>query len=252
MLLKNKVAIVTGGGHGIGRGIALRFVREGAAVVIAEQVPERGESVCDEVEATGGKALYIRTDVSKRESVEQMVEEAGRHFPGIDILVNNAGITGEDGHFLEITQEQWDRIIAVNQTGVFLCAQVSARKMAETGAGNIINIASINSFLPQPHCCAYGAAKGAIVSMTRSMATDLAPHGIRVNAIAPGAIQSSHPDDAPQPTRMALLGRFGLPSEIASAASFLASEDASYITGQVLTVDGGTLNNAYRIYRDET
>ncbi|MBI2190781.1 MAG: 3-oxoacyl-ACP reductase FabG [Planctomycetes bacterium] len=251
MLLSGKVAVVTGGGHGIGRAIARRFSREGARVVIAELIPERGETVREEVESEGGKALFIQTDVSGRESVERMVKTTIQEWGRLDILVNNAGITGEDGHFLELSQERWDRIIAVNQTGVFLCAQAAARQMIKTGGGCMINIASVNSFVPQPRCCAYGAAKGALVSMTRSMATDLAAHRIRVNAIAPGAIQVAAPDDSPpEPNRIAMLGRNGLPGEIASSAVFLASGEAAYITGQVIIVDGGTLNNAYSIYRE--
>ena len=252
MQLQDKVAIVTGGGRGIGRGMARRFAREGARVVIAQRDPASGERTCQEVEEAGGTALFVRTDVSRREEVEHLIDETVARFDDLDILVNNAGITGRDGPFLELSQEQWDRIIAVNQTGVFMCSQAAARVMARKGGGNIIHITSVNAFVPQPQCCAYGAAKGALEALTRGMATDLVPHRIRVNAIGPGPIQTNLPDGAPpNPSDMTLLGRSGLPEEVAAAAVFLASEESGFITGQTLMVDGGTLVNGYNIYGTE-
>jgi 3-oxoacyl-[acyl-carrier protein] reductase len=252
MLLQDKVAVVTGGGRGIGRGIIKRFAREGARVVLAQRDPESGERTRREVEEAGGTALFIQTDVAQREQVDRLIEQTVEHFGGLDIMINNAGITGISGHILEMPQETWDRIIAVNQTAVFMCAQAAARVMAKAGHGNIINISSVNGFVPQPGCCAYGAAKGALETMTKSMAADLAPYHIRVNCIAPGPIQVDQPDDAPPgPAAMALLGRSGLPAEVAAAAAFLVSQEGSYITGQTLVVDGGTLVNAYNIYNTE-
>ena len=249
MLLQDKVAIVTGGGRGIGRGIARRFAREGARVVIAQRDSTSGERTCQEVEEAGGTALFVRIDVSCLEEVEHLIDETVARFDGLDILVNNAAFTGHRVHFLEVPQEDWDRIIAVNQTGVFMCSQVAARIMAEAGGGNIIHITSVNGFVPQWRNSVYGATKGALLALTRGMATDLAPHHIRVNSIAPGPIQTTLPDGAaPDPSDMTLLGRSGLPEEIAAAAVFLASEESCFITGQILTVDGGTLVNAYNIY----
>jgi NAD(P)-dependent dehydrogenase (short-subunit alcohol dehydrogenase family) len=180
--------------------------------------------------------------------VQRTVDEFGR----IDILVNNAAILGENGPLLEISQEVWDRVIGVNLTGVFICSQVVGRVMAQARSGNIINIGSTNSFVPQPRCVAYGAAKAAIISVTISLAEDLAHYGIRANCIAPGPILSHLPDDAqPTPSNSTLLGRAGMPSEIASVALFLASDESSYVNGQCISVDGGLLHNGYRIYQME-
>jgi len=249
MLLQDKIAIVTGSGRGIGRRIAQRFVREGAAVVIAEIDVETGESICRELVAAGGRALFVQTDVASQNSVQQMVQRAVEEFGGIDVLVNNAAATGHRGDFLDVDLATWERILATTQTGVFLCCQEVARVMATAGGGSIVNIASVNGLIPQPGNWAYGSAKGGVLTLTRGLATELTVHGIRVNAIAPGAIQSElPPEEEPRPAPMALMGRNGRPEEIASAALFLASDEASYITGQVLVVDGGALVNGHNIY----
>jgi NAD(P)-dependent dehydrogenase (short-subunit alcohol dehydrogenase family) len=249
MRLRDQVAIVTGGGHGIGRAIAKAFAQEGAAVVIADLNAENGNATCQEILESGGKARFLLTQVSDPTSVEAMVEATVAEFGRIDILVNNAAILGANGHLLEVSHEVWERVIGVNQTGVFLCTQAAGRVMAQARRGNIINISSVNGTVPQPHCVAYGAAKAAVESMTILFAEDLAPYGIRANCIAPGPIQSYMPDDAPpRQTERVLLGRTGLPSEVASVALFLASEESSYVTGQVIPVDGGLLVNGYLIY----
>jgi NAD(P)-dependent dehydrogenase (short-subunit alcohol dehydrogenase family) len=249
MQLEGKVAIVTGGGRGIGRAIARRFANEGAKVVIAEQDPESGARTCAEVRADGGGAIFIQTDVSDRQAVETMVEATVQQFGQIDIVVNNAGLTGENGPFLDVSQEIWDRVVRVNQTAVFICSQVAGRVMARAGGGSIINLSSVNGLVPQPNCCAYAAAKSAVESLTRSMAIDLAPYNIRVNTIAPGPIETRLPDGAPpRETDSTLLGRTGLPQEIAAVAVFLASDESSFITGERIGVDGGKLVNSYRIY----
>ncbi|MCY3900216.1 MAG: glucose 1-dehydrogenase [Caldilineaceae bacterium] len=249
MRLKDKVAIVTGAGRGLGRAIAGQFAEEGATVVIAEQNAESGPRVLAELQSAGATAIYVRTDVSCRPDVERLVGETVRRFGRIDVLVNNAAVLGENGHFLEISQSVWDHVVGVNQTAVFICSQLVGRVMARAGRGNIINISSINGTVPLPRCAAYVAAKSAVESLTRIAATDLAPYNIRVNTIAPGPIENRPPHlTSPRTTEDTLLGRNGLPHEIAAAAVFLASEESSFITGERIAVDGGMLVNGYRIY----
>lgn len=249
MRLDGKVAIVTGGGRGIGRAIVKRFAAEGASVLVAQRDATSAEATLQDVRAAGGVAVFVPTDVSRRDSVEHMAEEAVRRLGRIDILVNNAAKLGLNGHFLEVTQENWDEVISTNLTGCFMCGQVVARVMAQQKSGCILNVSSINGILPLPHCAAYASAKGGVNLLTLSMAIDLAAYGIRVNAIVPGPIQSREDDDAaPHPTTATLLGRVGLTREVASAALFLASDEASFITGQSIIVDGGNIINAYGLY----
>jgi NAD(P)-dependent dehydrogenase (short-subunit alcohol dehydrogenase family) len=247
--LDGKVAIVTGGGRGIGRATSKLFASDGCRVVIAQRDPESGERTRQEIEAAGGAAIFVQTDVSHRESIEHMVQETEQRYGRIDILVNNAAKMGTNGHFLALKQEEWDLVMATNLTSVYVCSQVAARVMVKTGGGAIVNITSVNGYLPQPECAAYGAAKGGVEVLTRIMATDLAPYHIRVNVVAPGPIQSRSPDsDPPRPSESTLLGRVGLPQEVANAILFLVSDASSFVTGQSLLVDGGMLGNAYRLY----
>ena len=249
MRLLDKVAIITGGGRGIGRAIAKRFAQEGARVVVAQRDVASGQATADEIASLNGDALFQPTDVGRREDIDALVTATVARFGRIDILVNNAAILGENGPLLELEPETWERVIRVNLTGVFLCSQLAGRVMAEAGSGCIIHISSTNGHIPQPRCAAYAAAKGGIELLTRSMAIDLADYGIRVNAIAPGPVQSRDPDDIPaRPTELTLLGRAALPSEVATVAAFLASEEASFINGECIVVDGGTLVNGYRLY----
>ena len=241
MLLKNQIAIVTGGGRGIGRGIASRFAMEGAQVVLAQRDQESGLQTQEKIEADGGKAVFIPTDVSDRPSVENLVSATCDLFGEINILVNNAGITGINGPFLEVTQETWNAVIGVNLTGVFNCSQAAGRVMRQSGRGNIIHISSVNGFLPQPLCAAYGAAKGGIETLTKSMATDLAPHFIRVNAIAPGEIKTSilSPNTERKLVPDIPMRRLGTPEEVAKTIYFLCSEQSSYVNGAEIHINGG-------------
>ena len=247
MRLQNQIAIITGAGSGIGWGIARRFAAEGARVVIAELSPELGQQAAEQIHAAGGQALCIPTDVSQRTQVEAMVRQALEAFGRIDVLVNNAGLTGRAA-FLELTDEAWNRMLAVNLTGPFLCTQAVAREMARMGSGGkIINIASIESEAACPDQAHYAASKGGLLMLTRALACDLAPYGIRVNAIGPGTVDSGHGafDDPAVRTRYESripLGRVATPRDVANAALFLASSEADYISGIVLYVDGGTIN----------
>jgi NAD(P)-dependent dehydrogenase (short-subunit alcohol dehydrogenase family) len=252
MRLREQVAIVTGGGHGIGRATAKVFVQEGAAVVIADINAQDGNATCQEILESGGRARFIETNVADRASVEAMVQATVAEFGRIDILVNNAAILGENGHLFDVSQDIWERVIGVNQTGVYLCSQIAGKVMAAARRGNIINISSVNGTVPQPRCLAYGAAKAAVESMTILLAEDLAPYGVRANCIAPGPIHSRMPDVAPtRETHRVLVGRTGLPREVAAVAVFLASEASSYVTGQVIHADGGLLINGYLLYNQE-
>ncbi|MDW8122033.1 MAG: SDR family oxidoreductase [Armatimonadota bacterium] len=248
--MTSKVAIVTGGGEGIGRAIVKRFAQEGAQVVIAEIEPT-GQQVAQQLNEQGLKALFLQTDVAKAKDRNNLVRTTLDHFGHIDILVNNAGIYFPRSVF-EMTQADWTKMMSVNLDAVFFLSQLAAQAMKEQGGGRIINVASVNSWLGMPLSSHYNAAKGGVAQITRCLAVELAPYNILVNAVAPGFIK----------TRMAIvdgvdeteteffktfycdhrripLGRAGLPEEVASAVYFLASDDCQYITGHLLVVDGG-------------
>ena len=248
MRLREKRAIITGGSRGIGRAIALRYAREGARVVVAGREEAVAREVCDEIAAAGGVAHPFALDVRDEEAVRRLVEFTTETLGGIDILVANAGIC-EPAPFLEITRESWERHIGINLTGVFLCGQAVARAMVQAGVrGKIINMTSVNGLAGEPEQAHYNASKGGITLLTYSMAIDLAPYGINVNAIAPGFIDTrltrpliDRPDAIREYVKSIPMGRYGQPEEITGAAVFLASEDADYVTGHVLVVDGGQL-----------
>lgn len=246
MRLKDKVAFITGAGAGIGQAIALHFAEHGARIAVAEIVEERGRQTASVIEGQGGEACFIGVDVSSVGSIEQGVAQAVERFGRIDILVNNAGIL-EYRPFLSIREKSWDRLINVNLKGSFFCAQFVAAEMIRLGIpGSIINLGSIASELAIEFQSHYVTSKGGVRMMTKGLALELAPHGIRVNAIAPGVILTEMTkEDLEEPTvreeaaKKIPLGRLGMPLDVARAALFLASEESDYITGSLIFVTGG-------------
>jgi 3-oxoacyl-[acyl-carrier protein] reductase len=239
-----KVVIVTGSGTGIGAATARRFAEEGAAVVCADIDEDSARAVCAEITAASGTAAACRVDIRDTAQVDAMVEFTCRQFGAPNVAVNNAGM-GAQKHFLETPLETLHEMLDVNVVGTFLCAQAAAREMVKIGGGAIVNFSSHSGFLGSSGRAAYAAAKGGIIAMTRVMAVDLAAHNIRVNAIAPGPIdvprsRKQHTGERRESWQRAVpLGRYGRPEEVAGAALFLASDDASYLTGQTIAVDGG-------------
>jgi|SRR5687768_799229 len=244
MKLVHSVALITGSGRGIGREIALRFAREGARVVIADLDESSAHVVAAEISASGGEALATKLDVADPALVNAAVEATLQRFGRIDVLVNNAGI-GSCETVLELTLAEWERNLRINLTGTFLCAQAAARVMVKQGSGRIINIASISGQRGGVGRGAYGAAKAGVIQLTRVMAVELAARGVGVNAISPGPVDTEQSRGTHTPgTRRAYLDRiplkrYGQGAEIAAAAVFLASPDASFVAGHILNVDGG-------------
>ena len=244
MRLSGKHALVTGAGRGIGRAIARVFVREGAAVAVADIDANLARDAANELERQGGRAVAIEADVANPASIRAMIESVLSAFGRIDILVNNAGIGGNTP-FLETSLEEWERILRVNLTGAFLVAQAAAREMVKAGGGRVINIASLSGQRGGTGRAAYGAAKAGLDLLTRVMAVELAEHGINVNSIAPGPIETEMAKFAHDAAtraayeRLVPMRRYGSPEEIADAALFLASDESRYVHGHTLNVDGG-------------
>ena len=231
----NQVVLVTGAGHGIGRAVAERFAAEGAQVVANDLDAARAAAV--------EGATPLAADVSDSAAVEKMFQFMEKQFKTIDILVNNAGDIHAARHFLEADEAWWDHVLGVNLKGAFLCSLAAARIMARKGSGVIINMSSGGATRAHRGNVAYDASKGGIEAMTRAMALDLAPYGVRVNAIVPGLIRTYDIDDATAAERgqVVPMGRLGDPEDLAGPTVFLATDDARYITGTCLTVDGGVL-----------
>lgn len=245
MRLQGKAAIVTGGGSGIGQGIALAYAREGADVLVADINPEGAAETVAGIERAGRRGIAIHTDVSEPAQAQAMVDAAVAAFGRLDVLVNVAGIMTAYP-ILDTTPEQWDRILDVNLKGTFLCLQAAARVMARQGGGSIINTSSVLGLNARRSRAAYCASKAGIILLTRTAALEFGPLGIRVNAIAPGSIETPLVKSAPiTPEALARkiaaipLQRRGDPADLTGPAVFLASDDAIYVTGDLLVVDGG-------------
>lgn len=248
MRLKDKVAIITGGGSGIGRGIALNFAKEGANIVIPDINLEGARSAAKEVETLGRGSLAMEVDISKTLQVKDMVQATLNQFGKIDILVNNA-VYVKYIPFLEFGEEEWDKIVKVSLGGYFLCSQAAAREMVKRREGKIVSIASMAAQIANVGSSAYSAAKAGVLALTRVMAIELGQYNINVNAISPGVIETPlmrsgliPADEIEARLKRVPMGRVGRPEDIAMAALFLASEESSYITGHVLNVEGGFLS----------
>jgi len=246
--LAGKVAVVTGGANGIGEATAELFAEEGAPVVVLDVDPA-GESVALRIREKDGRAIFVAADISKEDDVRSAMERAESELGRIDVLVNNAAVFVLEG--LEASVEAWHRSLDVNVIGTALCTRYAAEAMKRHGSGAIVNLSSISAFVAQPHFLAYSATKAALVNMTRCMALDLAPFGIRVNCVCPGTIRTAATDRHMAQTGtteeqflsengpLHLLRRVGTPREVAYAILFLASDEASFITATPLLVDGG-------------
>ena len=250
MILKDKVAIVTGGGGGIGRGIARRFGKEGARVAVADVHVANGESAVAEIKAQGGEAFFVRCDVSQESDVERLFEQTLRNYGTLDIQVNNAnGSTGRGVQglpFLRMTADGWNDYMRANLGGIFYTTHRAATIMCAKRKGSIINITTNATQRVHRRSIAYNAMKGAIDVFSMAIAVDLAPWNVRVNVVRPGLIGTTGYENTPEETKarrasQVPLGRYGFPDDVAGAVLYFASDDASYITGQGFQVDGGLL-----------
>jgi NAD(P)-dependent dehydrogenase (short-subunit alcohol dehydrogenase family) len=247
--LKDKVAIVTGGARGIGAAFCEGLAAAGAKVVVSDVLD--GNAVAKRISETQTPAIYIRADVTSKQSVENLVADAVREFGTVDILVNNAGLFADlrAKPFLDIDEEEWDKVMTVNVRGTFQCAKAVAPVMIENRNGRIVNIASGTAFKGTPNMLHYVTSKGAVVSMTRSLARELGPHNICVNAIAPGLTMSeavtAHPDWTGKVSEASVAARAiqrdQVPADLLSTLIFLCSDDSDFVTGQTISVDGGAL-----------
>ncbi|MDQ3510013.1 MAG: glucose 1-dehydrogenase [Actinomycetota bacterium] len=243
--LEGRVAIVTGGGGGLGEGICSALAAAGASVAVADVDLGKAERMSERVSADGGRCVPVEVDISDRGSVEAMVGKVAEEFGGVDILVNNAAVYPLRP-WMEIEEDEWDRVMSVNVKGYFLCSRAAFPFMKERGGGRIINIASVTFFVGQPGLLSYVSSKGGVVGFTRTLAREIGSEGVTVNAISPGAFPTDaekiHPNQEEYNQRMLdqqSVKRRGRPGDIGNLAAFLASDAASFITGQTIEVDGG-------------
>ena len=244
--LENKVALVTGASRGLGRAVAIKLASHGASVAINYlSSDEEANKAYKEIEGMESRVMLCKADISEAGAVRQMTRQIVREWGKIDILVNNAGIV-RDSLILRMRDESWDEVMNTNLRGVYLCSKYALRSMMDQGWGRIINIASLAGIVGNAGQANYSAAKGGMIALTKSMARETGPRNITANAIAPGFIVTEMTDKLPQEAKDAILariplGRFGLVEDVAELATFLASEQASYITAQVIGVDGGVI-----------
>lgn len=247
--LNNKVALITGGAQGMGAVTAELFAKEGAKVVIADLNEEKGMEQTNKIKAEGGACSFVKTDVSKSKDVENMVKFAVDTYGRLDVAINNAAITPDDKPLADLDEAYWDLLMSIDLKGVALSMKFELKQMMTQGeGGSIINTSSVSGIRPQPGTPAYIAAKHAVIGLTKSAAMDYSPHGIRVNSVAPGAIDTPMLRGAIKQfglnaeeyaKQLSMLGRFAKPEEVAQANLWLASDDSSYVTGAVYSVDGG-------------
>ena len=245
MPLKGQTAVVTGGARGIGKEISLALARDGANIVIADLIAEQSEKTAEEIKKLNCKALIQKVDISKTADVENMVQNTINEFKTLDILINNAGVT-RDTLMVRMKEEDWDFVLKVNLTGTFNCSKAAAKYMMKQKKGRIVNIASIVGVMGNAGQANYSASKAGIIGLTKTSARELASRNITVNAVAPGFIDTEMTRSLNENIKQQLkeqipVGKLGRPEDIANCIKFLVSDDASYITGQVIHVNGGML-----------
>ncbi len=255
MRLEGKVALITGAGSGMGRLAAQVFAREGARLILGDVSQDAGEAAAAEVECAGGKAVFVAADVARERDVETLVRRGIEAFGRLDVLYNNAGIfPADDGSVVDVAEEVWDRVMAVNLKGIYLCCKHAIPDMLRGGGGSIINVASfvalVGCTVPQD---AYTASKGGVIALTKSLAVQFGPKRVRTNAIAPGPIETpllmswllTNPAEKSKRLDRIPAGRFGKPEDIVNMALYLASDESAWVNGAVMVVDGGITSNYF-------